>query len=204
MFNEGFLGLLEHRRSCRHFAPKELDEETINKLLLAANGAPVGSNRAEDIHITVVNDHAVIDDLSLAMKRRREDTETMAFITEKVRGGDSFQSRKFDPFYGAPLVFFVSHRRQTVQPGIEFANVMSVAMAMHLEATELGLGSVFIWGALEAMRMYPEYDRTSELLLPQGFEPLLGLSVGYPAEPTEPKRLRRDRFTVNVLERNEE
>ena len=52
---------------------------------------------------------------------------------------------------------------------------------MHLAATALGLGSVFMWGSLEAMRVIPELDNTSILNLPEGFEPLIGLAVGYPA-----------------------
>ena len=49
-----FLELLEKRRSCRSFSDREIDEETMSKLLLAANGAPVGSNLNDDIRITVV------------------------------------------------------------------------------------------------------------------------------------------------------
>ena len=203
MSGNGFLELLERRRSCRRFARKKLENGMIDRLLLAANAAPVGSNRNEDIHLTVVTDRAVLDELALAMRRRREDRAAMELITAKVRGGNEILKNVFDPFYGAPAVIIVSHRKQDLQPGIEYANVTSVAMTMHLQATELGLGSVLIWGALEAMRLYPEMDRTSALQLPEGFEPLLGLAVGYPEEPAEPRELCSDRFTVNVLEEND-
>ena len=96
-------------------------------------------------------------------------------------------------------MIFVSHRRQDLQPGIEFSNVMSVAMMIHLEATELGLGSVFMWGSLEAMRMYPEYDRSSALRLPDDFQPLLGVAVGYPEKPAESRELNPEKFTINYL-----
>ena len=73
MVKGSFLELLEKRRSCRSFSDREIDEETMSKLLLAANGAPVGSNLNDDIRITVVRDRAVLDELAVAMKRRRED-----------------------------------------------------------------------------------------------------------------------------------
>ncbi len=199
MDGKGFLDLLERRQSCRRFTPEKLDRETVERLLLAANGAPVGSNRNEDIHVTVVQDQAVLDELASAMKRRREDREALRLITEKIPDRNAAVKDSFDPFYGAPVVFFVSHRGQDLQPGIEYSNVMSVAMMMHLEATALGLGSVFMWGSLEAMRMYPEYDRSALLQLPQGFEPLLGLAVGHPAVPLEPREIRADKFRVDWL-----
>ncbi len=194
-----FLELLEKRRSCRSFSDRKVDEETMGKLLLAANGAPVGSNLNDDIRITVVRDRAVLDELSVAMKRRREDKAALQRITEKVRDRNAAPVRGFDPFYGAPAVIFVSHRRQDLQPGIEFSNVMSVAMMIHLEATELGLGSVFMWGSLEAMRMYPEYDRSSVLQLPDDYQPLLGVAVGYPEKPAESRELTPEKFAVNYL-----
>ncbi len=199
MNNDTFLELLEKRCSCRRFSARDIDEETVKKLLLAADGAPVGSNLNEDIRITVVRDRAVLDELTLAMKRRREDKEDLKRITEKLRDGTAAPQKGFDPFYGAPVVIFVSHRRQNLQPGIEFSNVMSVAMMMHLEATALGLGSVFMWGSLEAMRMYPEYDRSEVLELPPDFQPLLGLAVGYPDNTPEKRSLDPEKFKVNFL-----
>ena len=199
MEGKGLIGLLERRRSCRRFTAEKLDRATVDRLLLVAAGAPVGSNRNEDIHITVVEDRAVLDELAVAMRRRRQDAADLRLITEKIPDRNVAVRDGFDPFYGAPVVFFVSHRRQDLQPGIEYSNVMSVAMMMHLQATELGLGSVFMWGSLEAMRMYPEYDRTELLRLPEGFQPLLGLAVGHPAADAEPRELAPDKFGVNRL-----
>ena len=195
----GFLDLLSLRRSCRRYADVPLEEEFLRKILLAANAAPVGSNRTEDIRLTVVTDRTVMDSFSDAMERRRQDREALASITEKVDDEPVTEPGRFDPFYGAPAVIFVSHRRQDLQPGIEYANAMSVAMAMHLEATDLGLGSVFIWGVLEAMRLYPEYDRTRLLGLPEGFEPLLGLAVGHPAATMVPGSLKEDVFPADFI-----
>ena len=124
-----------------------------------------------------------------------EDKETMA----KIVGKEAVDMPVRDPFRDAPTVIFVSHRRQTVQPGIEYSNVACIVYSMHLAATNLGLGSVLIWGALEAMREIPELDNADVLELPDDFEPLLGIAIGYPAQTPKPRDIRTDKFTINYL-----
>lgn len=194
-----YFDLLSARSSCRKYTDEPVSREELIRILLAANAAPIGSNRTEDIHLTVVEDRGVLDQLAECMKRRREDKLAMANITEKIKDEHAKPQSNFDPFYGAPMVIFISHRDQTIQPGIEFCNVTTVAMAIHLAATELGLGSVFMWGSLEAMRMYPEYDNTAALQLPKGFKPLLGVAIGHAAAEKPAKDLRSDNFTIHYL-----
>ena len=109
--------------------------------------------------------------------------------------------RRPNLFYGAPTVIFVSHRKQDLQPGIEWANVTSVVNQMHLAATDLGLGSVYMWGALESMRMIPELDHTELLQLPEDFEPLIALAVGYPAKELEAREMRHLPFDTNRIKK---
>ncbi|MBR6039991.1 MAG: nitroreductase family protein [Clostridia bacterium] len=96
-------------------------------------------------------------------------------------------------------MIFVSHRKQQLQPGIEWANVTSVVNQMHLAATDLGLGSVYMWGALESMRMIPELDHTGLLQLPEDFEPLIALAVGYPVKELEVRELKHQSFECNRI-----
>ena len=58
-----------------------------------------------------------------------------------------------------------------------------IANQMHLAATDLGLGSVYMWGALESVLMIPALDHTERLKLPDDFAPLIALAVGYPEKP---------------------
>jgi hypothetical protein len=112
--------------------------------------------------------------VTVAGRRADKLQETVKLITEIPTHG------KMDIFYHAPLVIFVPHRKRDLQLHIEWANAACVVYSMHLEATSLGLGSVFMWGALESARKYPEYDHTDPLNLPDGFEPLIGLAIGHP------------------------
>lgn len=194
-----FEQVLRLRRSTRKYQDKQITEEQLNKIVDAANRAPVGSNRYSDVHLTIVQDHEVLLKLCEAAWERfstRKKVEEIAGDTlDKSDNGPD--TKHPDLFYGAPTVIFVSHRKQDLQPGIEWADVASVVNQMHLAATDLGLGSVYMWGALESMRMIPELDHTDLLHLPEDFEPLIALAVGYPAKELEERELKHVPFEIN-------
>jgi len=194
-----YLELAKIRSSCRKYTDEPVSDEDIRKIILAANAAPVGSSRFDDIHLTVVKDRKVLDALAEAVQERFKDKKTIAKIIGEVNGPEVPVKGKDDPFYHAPVVIFVSHRKQDLQPGIEWANVSAVAYSMHLEATSLGLGSVFMWGALEAARVLPEFDRTDLLELPQDFQPLLGLAVGHSAIEPKKRELTDGKIGTNEI-----
>lgn len=193
-----FNDLLRYRTSTRKFTPKQISQEQLGEILAAANSAPVGSNMYKDIHLTVVRNRNILDKLSEAAIKRWDDKAKMQKIV-----GDTLNAvpdpKALDPFYGAPTVIFVSHRKQDLQPGIEFSNVACVTYSMHLAATSLGLGSVFMWGSLEAMREIPELDHTAVLNLPDNFEPLLGIAIGHPQQELSRRDLQTDKISVNYL-----
>lgn len=189
--------LLSQRHSVRKFEDRPVPGELIDKILLAANTAPVGSNLYKDVHLTVVQDRAVLHKIAEAARYRMKDRATMKAITESIRNHP--QQKEMDPFYGAPVVIFVSHRRQDLQPGIQYCNVTSIVQTMHLAAAELGLGSVYMWGSLEAMRIYPQFDNTGLLELPADFEPLLGIAIGYAAQERPPRTPDPNKIGVNYI-----
>ena len=193
-----YFELLRYRKSTRKFTGEQISQDNLTDILAAANRAPVGSNLYKDVYLTVVRNREVLDKLSEAAVKRWEDKITMKKIVGDTPGVE-LNGKTFDPFYGAPTVIFVSHRKQDLQPGIEFANVACLAYSMHLAATSLGLGSVFMWGSLEAMREIPELDNTAVLNLPDGFEPLIGVAVGHPEQELRARDLKTDRISVNYL-----
>ena len=192
-----FETVLRNRRSVRAFQSTPLTAAQIDALLEAARLAPVGSALYRDLHITVVRDQEKLLRLCEAAWKRFSSREVVKEIAGEADTDLDAATNRPNLFYGAPAVFFLSHRRQTLQPGIEWANVSAVAQQMHLAATALGLGSCFMWGALESMRLFPELDHTALLELPEDFQPLLGLAVGYPAD--EPKARPRREIGVNYV-----
>ncbi len=191
--------LMENRYSCRSFSEEPLTEAELSELISAANGAPVGSARYMDLHLTVVRDRAVLDKMTEALFVRVEKKKKeMAAIVETV-ASQKVDDMPKDPFYGAPAVIFVSHRKQDLQPGIEWCNAMNAAMFIHLKATEMGLGSCFGWGVLESERMFPKYAHNDLLDLPQDFEPLIGIMVGHPAAEGRVRKIPENRLSVNWI-----
>jgi nitroreductase len=190
--------VLIRRRSNRRFKDEQIKKAELDRLLLAGCSAPVGSNLYRDLHMTVVQDKKILHALNAAFGKRLQDREAVKKIT-----GDMPRTARdaaaILPFYGAPTVIILSHRSQELQPGIEYANTACVAMAMHLAAVNLGLGSVLAWGALEAMRIYPELDNSALLGLPEGFVPLMGLMVGYPAAPPAARDLDPEKIAVDYI-----
>lgn len=194
-----FEKVLNLRQSTRKYQDKQITEEELEKILNAANKAPIGSNKYDDVHITVVQNQEVILKLCEAAWERFSKRQKL----EEIAGDtvDKAKSRELhnNLFYDAPTVIFVSHRKQDLQPGIEWANVTSIINQMHLKATDLGLGSVYMWGALESMRIIPELDNTKLLNLPEGFKPLIALAVGYPIEELKEHSIRHKNITINKI-----
>lgn len=190
--------VLRKRRSTRTYLDEPVEPADLEQVLLAGSNAPIGSNLCRDIHLTVLTDKEIMRSLCEANDKRMSDKAFMEKVAGEIaKGGKEPLHKK--PFYGAPVVIIVSHRLQDLQPGIEYANATSVVHTMHLAATNLGLGSVYMWGILEAMRESPELDKTAILSAPDGFQPLMGLMLGRPKLPLKDKPLIKDKLPVNYL-----
>lgn len=125
MENEVLRALLQ-RRSIRSYQPRQVEKETLEKILEAGLYAPSGMNR-QPVALVAVQDRAVRDLLSQWNAR--------------VMGSDG------DPFYGAPTVVVVLADRSASRTALEdgclaLGNMMNAAYA-------LGVGSCWIHRARE-------------------------------------------------------
>lgn len=194
-----FNKVLELRQSTRKYKAEQITDEQLSALINAANRAPIGSNKYEDVHLTVVQDQDIILKMCEAAWERFAKRQKLEEVAGDTIDKNNKPQQKMNLFYGAPTVIFVSHRKQVLQPGIEWSNVTSVVNQLHLAATDMGLGSVYMWGALESMRMIPELDHTELLLLPEDFEPLLAIAVGYPEDELQARPVRHEPIAMNVI-----
>lgn len=100
------------------------------------------------------------------------------------------------PLYGAPMLILVSSATERPALGnTEFSNAAMVIHNMGLAATELEVGSCYIWGAVAMMT--PEL--IGQLNLPEGFTPCSGIILGQTEESFPLREIANNRIATAYL-----
>ena len=162
------LEAIAKRTSVRAYKPDQISEDALQKILKAGMAAPVGSGAYDSLHITVIQDAALLKEIADA-------TNELIF---KMLG------RKMDKNFGAPTMIIVSSKPAMV-PGIEYANVSTVLENMALAATDMGIGNIIWAGAAGAVAQSAGLSNKAGIL--DGFKPVLCASFGYTTSPPTPK-----------------
>lgn len=150
------------RRSTRSFKPDQISEKDLETILHAGFAAPVGMKRYDSVHFTVVQNQEYFDRLSAAAAKQTGNPD-------------------MKPLYGAPTMVAVSVSSDIFSSGVDTADAGCIIENMLLTATELGLGSVYLFGAVKAL--VGDTELVQALKLPEGFMPVSAVALGYPTEP---------------------
>ena len=158
-----FSDVLRARVSTRDFLATPVPAASADELLQAALYAPVGMHKYETLHLSVITDKGVL---------------------ERIRqcAASAIGDAAADPLHGAPLLIVVSSSQQGE---IGALNVSCMIQNMLLAATDLGLGNLYVRGAIvEAAK-----DRAlvAAMKVPDGFTPMASVAVGYAREPEAPR-----------------
>lgn len=143
-----FLDIVKSRYSVRNYTSNRVEKEKLNKILEAANAAPTAAN-LQPVRLIVIQEKEGLKRLS--------------------KGAD---------IYNAPLAIIVcaDHSRAWTRPfdGKKTTDIDASILTDHmmLEATELGLGSVWI------CYFKPEIIK-KEFNIPEFVEPINILAIGY-------------------------
>ena len=162
------LEAIAKRTSTRKFKETQISEENLQIILKAGMSAPVGSGAYNSLHITVVQDQSVFSKINDA-------------VTELIF---KMMGKKMDKNFGAPTMIFVSSK-PAMMPGLEYANTACVLENMAIAATSLGIGNVIWGGAASAVEQNAELREILEI--PEGYNPILCISLGYGVEVNKPK-----------------
>lgn len=152
-----FDDVIRLRKSTRGFADDVVSREDIEKILDAAQLAPIAGADYSMTHLTVLQDPSVLSEIrEVCMMHRKDGTAV-------------------DPTYNANAIIFTSVTGPS-EDMIEFCNVGCAIENMLLAATDLGLGSVYLWGYLKKLRNHPEV--IEKLQIPEGYTIISSLGIG--------------------------
>jgi FMN reductase (NADPH) len=173
------LDTLFSRKVVRNYTGKPVSEKELKILLKAANSAPVGRAKYENLHLSVIRN-----------------TDLLNKINEKV--SLLFERPDIKALYGAPLFILVSAKTENGKlDAIDYANATAIIHNLALAATDLGLGSCYIWGAVTAITAAPDLE--AELQLPEGMSPCFGIVLGETEEEYSPREIPEERIATTYL-----
>lgn len=169
------LEAIAKRRSTRSYNSEQISEEALAAIIKAGCAAPIALAKYDSLHITVVQNEALI-------KRIFDEAQDAVFKTIGIR-------KSLD--YGAKTLVVVSslapHR-----VGMDYANGGIVIENMVLAATDLGIDSCIMGAPIAALAGNAELSKS--VGIPEGFTPVLGAVFGFATED-EPAKIHT--ITVN-------
>ncbi|MDO4594921.1 MAG: nitroreductase family protein [Tissierellia bacterium] len=153
--------ILEKRCSIRKYNDDNLKDEEIKEILNAANKAPIGLNRYDHYHLTVITNKQFINAIQVeAHKKVTSNKESL---------------------FNAPCVIIVS---SDIYEDITYADCACIIENMILKASELEIGSCYIWGIINKLK---DGEYIKALNLKEGFRPISAVVLGKTDEKLKSK-----------------
>ena len=168
------------RKSIRSYTGENITAEELSVILKSANASPVGMGQFDSLHLTVITSKELLGKI---------EKETAAM----------FGKPDMHPLYNAPTLIVVSSKKPApMMENVAFSNAAIMVHNMALSATELGIGSCYIWGAIAAISRAE--DILAELKLPEGFIPCCAISLGKTNDTYELRDIPADKIAKTVIE----
>lgn len=166
------------RKSTRSYKTQQISDEDLAVILNAGCAAPVGMGAYDSVNITVIQKPELLEEITK--------------VTANV-----FANPKMKPFYGAPTLIVISGKPNEKAPSIEVANAACIIENMTLAATDMGLGSVYLWAFLSSFSA--DKKLLKQLNLPEGFVPVSGIVFGYPIEALTKEKELKQTIKINTI-----
>lgn len=168
------------RKSPETFLSTSLDRDDIQTIVEAGNYAPIFGK----VHFTVITDAALLDAINrITIEMMKNSGNEFA---EKLANTPGYSAVR-----NAQTFVVLSAPGGNDEMGFNMANVSCAAENMILAATELGIGSRFMMGPVMSLTQEPVQ---SQLALPDGYEPLVVVAIGYTDSAFE----ERDKSIDNI------
>lgn len=175
------------RKSVRSYLDKPVSEDDLATIIKAGRWAP----NAGPYNMSVIRNQDL---------KGRINEKTLEAM--RASGNDFLMERAalpgYFPLYGAPVVIFLSGPTDVAHTQLNCAVAVE---NMLLQATELGLGSVFLRSPSYALNKPENEALAREAGIPEGFKMECGMAIGYVDDETKFARMEREpRGTVAYVD----
>ncbi len=169
------------RRSVRSYAATPVKDEDLALIVECGLYAATGMG-LQPWHFTVITDRKVLDMISAENKQ-------VLLNSPNERMRRAAEEPGFDSFRGAPVAIIVSGEKKA---GMAVADCANAVENMAIAAHSLGLGSCYLASFKVAMGTPDGAHLLQDLKIPEGYEPLFALSIGYADQPLGERAPRRE------------
>ena len=168
-----------NRKSIRSYTGESITNDELKTILKAANASPVGMGQFDSLHLTVITNSEILTKI--------ESTAAAMFGKPDMH-----------PLYNAPMLILVSSKTPApMMENVTFSNAAIMVHNMALAATELGVGSCYIWGATAALSR--NIELLAELKLPEGFIPCCAICLGKTEEEYKLREIPTNKISQNTI-----
>jgi nitroreductase len=173
------LDAINKRKSIRAYKDEQITKEELDAIVGVANKAP----NAGPFQVTVIQDKEFLDEINKKTKEFMLSCEGFMRERASIPG--------YEPLYGAPTLIVVS----APEGPFTQINVAASATTMILAATDLGLATCYVVSSMATLTQLKD-----KLDLPEGFEPVSGILVGYEAPSDIPSPEREIPDNINYID----
>jgi len=168
------LKAIARRKSTRSYRQDQISDEVLNTILAAGCAAPVGMGKYDSLHLTVIQDKAVLKNISASISKIM-DTEA-------------------DMLYSAPTVVLISSKDIDI-PGVDYVNVGCVLENMAIAAADQKIDNGIVWGV--GMAVSADIQLAKALDIPESFKPVGSIALGYATTPNEVEKEMKVTISMN-------
>ena len=118
-------------------------------------------------------------------------------LVDGLRHDPAKPDAKRDPLYKARAVILVSSSEE--KKSLSYQNVGCAIAHMELAATALGVESLYVFGIIDRMHAAADPALT-KIDVPEGYEPIACLALGYTDEVHPPKSEWTSQVTYSIQE----
>lgn len=170
---------IELRESCRGYKVEQITKNELTIILQAANAAPIGRGDYTRVQLTVIQNSGLLEKFNVA-------------------AAIFFKNPNLKPTYGAPTIILVSAKIvDSQQDPSPYCNAACIVENMTLAATDLGLGSVYILGAVTALSKNSKL--CTEMKIAQNFIPVSAIAIGIPSNPFRTRALSVSKIVTTYI-----